>query len=179
MDSRWWGSWFWSSAIKKASKQRRTDWTATSSHASYRRRCTSHLARLRRPSRHRGARGRICPLLKAMNLLFGLSLCIQVSVTVVLAWPSRAHTGRTGLSGGGAAWLQKPSRWDVSTPGRRMPHGSATDWRMLSSYVGGGWKAKRDRNRVLRFVAPVYRYWFKMTVAHQDSQIIDQMLKTV
>lgn len=73
------------------------------------------------------------PVLKAINLLFGLSVCIQVSVMIVLASLSRAHTGRTGLSGGGAAWLQKLSRWDVSTPDRRMSHGSATDWRMLSS----------------------------------------------
>lgn len=163
-NSRWWGSWFWNSTIKKVGKQRRTvsaDWIATSSLALLKvyqppRSAPATLLAQRCQGSHLHVHGWRSSLLKAVKLLFGLSDCIQHSVIVELASVSRAHTGSTELSGWGAPWLQTLSGWDASTPGGVMSHGSSTDWRTLSSYVGGGWRQKRDRFKVCQHVCTVH-----------------------
>lgn len=155
IDSRWWGSWFWSSAIKKASKQRRTDWIATSSHTSYRRRCTSHLPRPRRPSRHRGAGGPICtessPKSHEPSLWF---VCLH----------SRFSHGRAGVaqqSSDGQDWAVGRRRSTEALRVGRVRTGQEDVTRQRHRLADALFvcrrrlKAKWERNRVLRNVAPV------------------------
>lgn len=108
-------------------------------------RCTSHLVQVQRVPLCRGARwhlltctdeGVFSRRLWSFSLVCLFGLKIPSSLRWRQAPCSRAHTGGTEL--------QTLSGWDASTPEETMSHGSATDWRVLSSYVGGGWRQNQS-----------------------------------